>query len=161
MGLSPWRGWGRCPGFLVLLALLTASGCSRGTGTVTGKVTFKGKTLKAGNIAFVSSTPGVQSKSTTIDTEGNYKIENMPTGEVTITVETESINPAGKMAAPRYKPPPGQKAPEGFETGDPPAEAAKRYVWIPPKYADWQKSGLKYEVKPGSQEYNIELPEAK
>ena len=157
MDLFSWRGLGRWWMLLVLLAPLGLSGCGPGTATVSGKVTIDGKVVKAGNLTFIPSAAGKQSRGTTINEDGTYKIEHVPVGTVTICVETESLNPAGKIMAPRYKPPAGQQAPEGFGSGDSAADAAKRYVAIPKKYAEADKSGLTYEVKSGTQEYDIEL----
>jgi len=157
MDLFSWRGLGRWMTLLVLLAPLGLSGCGPGTATVSGKVTIDGKPLKAGNLTFIPSAAGKQSRGMTINENGEYKLEHVPVGPVTICVETESLNPAGKRMPPAYKPPAGQKAPEGFGSGDSAAEAAKRYVPIPKKYAEKDTSGLTYEVKSGSQEYDIEL----
>ena len=43
--------WRTCWCALLLSSLLVAAGCSR-TGNVSGKVTYKGQTLKAGTVQF-------------------------------------------------------------------------------------------------------------
>jgi hypothetical protein len=141
--------------FLALPAALVLSGCG-GTGGVSGKVSYKGVPLKGGNVSFLSS-DGKGTVSTSINEDGSYSLPRVPTGAVTICVETQSLNPAGKIRAPRYSPPPGQKAPEGLMAVSNSAPPAKRYMWIPPQYADPTKSGLTYTVVGGSQIKDIEL----
>ena len=155
MFISPSRGMRGLGAFLVFTAAFGAAGCGAATGAVSGKVSYKDKLLKGGNVTFVSL-EGKPSASTSIKEDGTYSIPNAPTGKVKICVETESLNPAGKIKAPRYSPPPGAQAPAGFDTGDP-ADMAKRFVAIPGRYANPDTTDLAYEVKGGSAEYNIEL----
>lgn len=151
---SSSRRPGRWGAVLVLLAALGLSGCGS-TATVSGKVFYKGAPLKGGNVTFVS-TEGKSSLSTQINEDGSYTIPNVPVGTVTICVETESLNPAGKMRTPKYRPPPGQQAPEGLDAGNT-TDTAKRYMRIPPEYADPAKSGLTHTVSGPTQTRDIEL----
>jgi hypothetical protein len=148
------RGLGRWGVFLPLLALLGLSGCE-GTATVSGKVLYKGVPLKGGNVTF-ASTEGRRSVATSINEDGTYTIQKVPAGAVTICVETESLNPALKRTARKYSPPPGQKAPGGFGSGNT-EDTAKRFVPIPPQYAEPESSDLKYTVASGTQTKDIEL----
>jgi hypothetical protein len=130
--------------------------------TVSGKVTYKGAPLKGGYVTLVTAT-GI-SRPGGISEDGSYTIDNVPTGPVKIAVDTESIKPrssAGKggMAPPKkYGPPPGAEQPSApaYKPPDPTA-GADRYVAIPQKYADPEKSGLTYTVKSGSQTHDIPL----
>ena len=154
MSLSPSRGPGRWGALLVLLVPLGTSGCG-GSGTVSGTVSYNGKPLKGGNVLFVSP-EGKRSTSATIQEDGSYTAPNIPAGPVTVCVETESLNPAGKEPARHYGPPPGAHAPAGLEQPNP--NTAKLYVRIPEKYATPDQSGLTYTVKSGQQKYDIDLP---
>jgi hypothetical protein len=156
MALSAsWR-LRRWAAFLVLLSLAGLIGCSSGTGKVSGKVDYNGKLLKGGDITFISTT-GKPSRSTRINENGSYSVSDVPAGKVKICVDTSTLNPAGKtVRAPHYKPPAGQKAPGGLDT-DKSEDMAKRYMWIPTKYAKSDETDLTLDVKRGDNEHDIHL----
>ena len=160
---------------LVGAASLLSIGCSRPVGSVTGKVTFQGKPLKGGNVAFVSS-EGRQSFASGIKEDGTYEVPNIQGGSYKVTVETASLKPPATAAgtgmggigqkAPVTKegtgaPPPGQQLPDGYKASSPAsgqaAANAKKYVAIPDKYADADKSELTYTFNGGSDTFNIDL----
>jgi len=130
---------------------LGLSGCSS-TGTVSGKVSYKGNPVKGGSITFVSP-QGKASASTSINEDGTYTIPSIPAGDVKVCVDTSMLNPAGKTA-PKYSPPGGQNSPYG--PGDA-SDGAKRYVAIPTEYADPDKTNLTCTVRGGRQTFDIEL----
>jgi hypothetical protein len=70
---------------------------------------------------------------------------------VKICVDTSSLDPRQSKAY-SYAPPPGAKPLPG--KGPPSADL---YVPIPVKYVDRESTDLTYEVKGGSQKYDIEL----
>lgn len=146
--MRPSPGPGRGLIVPVLIGLLGVAGCGPGVATVTGKVSYKGTPLKGGNITFVS-TEGKPTISDKISESGTYTLRDVPTGTVTICVETESLKTAAR--APVYSAPPGMTNPNA-----PPPNQANRYVPIPTKYADTATSGLSYKVV-GSQTHDIEL----
>ena len=134
----------------VALLFVVLSGCGRSPRTVSGKVSYQGKNLKGGSVAFVS-TEGLPSGTGTINEDGTYEIRDVKSGKYRIAVDTESLlpsreaNPYGKgsMKMPNKEespsgPPPGAQIPEGYK----PSSAAdadatqknnvKRYVKIPP-----------------------------
>ncbi len=144
----------RCCGLIlcVCVILLTA-GCGS-KGAVSGKVLYQGKPVSAGTVSFVLEGGGVLSSP--IREDGTYTIQNVPPGEVKITVETTSARP------PSVQERPGQKAPEFMmkyvkEKDSKLAERAKRYVPIPEQYSDPAKSNLTYVVKSGKQEHDIDM----
>lgn len=137
-------------GCLVLGASLAAAGCGGSTGTVSGKVYYKNTLVKGGNVSFVSDQKKT-SQLAEIQEDGSYKVEKMPVGEATITVDTSSFKPL--PAARGMKPPPGVQAPGGYDM----EARTKRYVPIPERYTDPAKSGLKYTVKGGSQDHDLKL----
>jgi len=134
------------------------SGCGYGTAKVSGKVSYQGEVLKGGNVTFVSS-EGRPSVSAAINTDGTYVLPKVPTGKVKICVETETLNPATKSEAPKYKPPPGQKAPGGLGSGNA-AETGDRYRLIPKHYEKPETTDLLYEVKSGIHEHDINLKDS-
>jgi hypothetical protein len=114
-------------------------------------VYYKGTALKGGTVAFLGANN--QSQTAEIQEDGSYKAEKVPTGQATICVETDSFKPPSAMAR-RYAPPPD--APSEYKPPDFVARG-KRYVRIPERYNDPDKSGLKLTVSGGSQEHDIKL----
>jgi hypothetical protein len=151
MRLSPRGGPGRWLGALALAVALAVAGCggAGGKGTVSGKVTYKGAPLKAGRVAFATSTK--QNVVAEIGEDGSYTAPDVATGPAKISVQTSYLKQASKV--PHYKVPEG--APPGLGGGDP--SLAKRYTAIPDNYEDPEKSGLTYDVKRGSQTHDIDL----
>jgi len=154
MGRSPSPGLRRWCAFLALLVPLGTIGCGGGTGTLSGKVYYDGKPLKGGNMTFICT--GKPSISTKINEDGSYQTEGISAGPVKICVETESWNPRGKTMGGMNKPPPGQTSPAtGPKSSG--AEMLKRYVWIPPIYADPDQTPLTYTVTRGNQTHDVKL----
>ena len=161
---------------LILLLGGLISGCGKSMGSVTGKVTFKDKSLKGGTVGFIG-TDGQTSATGTIDENGSFEIAQVQAGTYQVIVDTQSLKPkqSGNIPsgpkgasdnAPDPKtmgPPPGAVLPDGYKTMSPlDAEAAqkanlKRFIAIPADYSDPAKSGLTITVTGGPQVYNIEL----
>jgi len=156
---------------LTLIALL--AGCSKPVGTVSGKVTYAGKTLKGGNVVFVN-TEGGTSFSAGINEDGIYKVPNIQGGNYKVLVETDSLKPqlditmmGPKGTGPvipkgaKFGPPPGAEVPEGYQPSDPSALAvattAKRYMKIPDQYKDKETTPLSYTFTGGNQTFDIDL----
>jgi hypothetical protein len=154
MALSPsWRldRWGV---FLLLVVAILMSGCGGGgRATVSGTVSYKGNLLKGGHMAFV----GAAGKTSVADIgkDGKYTALAVPTGKVTITIETESLNPARYMGK-SYSAPPGVETKGATFGGMSIEERKERYVQIPANYAGADTSDLTLEVK-GSMTHNIDL----
>ena len=140
---------------LLLCLLLGAAGCGA-SGSVTGKVLYKGHPLEGGTVLFVS--PGRASVTAEIGPDGSYSIPKIPAGPVHIAVETQSAK-AGKV-------PKGMMPPKGVEV---PPEAQQSGVYagqgrsggkavaIPEQYADPDKSNLTYTVTGGPQTHDVDL----
>jgi hypothetical protein len=155
------RGAGRLArrGAAVLL-LLGAVGCG-GTGTVTGKISYKGQTLGGGVVVF--TVPGKGSVRSDIGEDGSYTISKCPTGTAKVTVETKSAqgtairDPRAGPNAGR-QPPPGA-VPEGADASFYQGGQKKgKVVPIPERYNDANLSKLEYPVHSGAQEIHIDLP---
>jgi hypothetical protein len=90
---------------MVLLALVLSlglAGCGSSKGTVSGKVYYKDAPLKGGTVTVVGADK--QSYLAEIQEDGNYSVEKIPVGEVSITVETTSLRPPNPNMM-RNKPP--------------------------------------------------------
>jgi hypothetical protein len=152
--------WTRRRQALLLLSLAASIGlfgCGGSSGTVAGKVYYKGELVKGGNVQFVASDGSARSSA--IAEDGTYTIDKLHLGEAKISVDTSSFKPQKGFYAygsKPMKPPPGQPEGSGYKPPDT-QELAKRYVAIPEKYIDPNKSGLKYTVKSGRQDYDIKM----
>jgi hypothetical protein len=82
---------------------------------------------------------------------GRYRVENVPTGEVKIGVNTEAARGMmqGKLMSGYYK------GPEAKSKG---VFAPPKVVDVPPKYAKPETSGIHTTINSGANEYNIQIP---
>jgi len=123
-----------CGGLLLLAVLLALVGCSKPTGTVSGKVTYKGAPLTSGEVQFVDPAKGTGS-SGKLDSSGNYTL----TGQL----------PAGTYKV--YVQPP---IPEQL----PPGQVSKRAPFpVPPKYQDPAQTPVSKEVKAGKNDITVDF----
>src|SRR5437016_5633865 len=89
MCVSRWR---RSGGFVVLLVLAASfAGCAKPTGSVAGKVTYKGNPLKGGHVIFLKADG--QSEWADIGEDGTYHVDKILAGPVKVGVETSSLRP--------------------------------------------------------------------
>jgi len=158
--------------FLILLGgALSSIGCSsRATGTVKGKVTYKGAVLKTGNINFVSS-EGQGSSAAQIGEDGTYTIPTLIAGSYKVVIETESYNPAKTTSQNKFAPKssdvpakpldPSIKPPEGYHPSNPATaqalRAGARYTEIPAKYGKSETTDVTFTATGGSQTFDIDL----
>jgi hypothetical protein len=164
MRISVGHRPGRWLLFLAGSALLVLAGCSKSTGTITGKVTLNGVPLKGGDISFLPA-DGVGSSGTTlINEDGTYTVTNCPVGAKKVVVKTSHLKgrPFGRGGGKPYEPPkdaPKGEGASGNHEYKPPdlADNAKKYVAINMKYEDQTSTPLEFEVTGGKQEYNPDL----
>ncbi|MCI0700616.1 MAG: carboxypeptidase-like regulatory domain-containing protein [Planctomycetia bacterium] len=78
--------------FALLPLFVFVSACSKkgAPAKVTGTVTYNGQPVTGGSLAFHTDA-GVYAA--VIDSQGKYSIADLPTGELVVTVDTESLNP--------------------------------------------------------------------
>jgi len=159
---------------VLTLGLLVLCGCARPIGTVKGKVAYAGKALKGGSVMLVS-TEGRQNFAAAIQEDGTYTIPNALSGDYKVCVDTSNMKPpttsGGYSNVPQPKSgaapkkgkslDPGTEVPEGYKPSSPADAAAaanaKRYVEIPLKYKDSDKTDLSYTVVAGDQTFDIDL----
>lgn len=131
-----------------LPALVALLGCGGPpSGTVKGRVTYKGEPVVLGTIAFHAADGRVASGSIS---GGEYRVEKIPVGPATLTVQ------AHPPAAPLL-PPPGENGPSGSATQFAAAVARRTFVALPARYADKNASGLTYAVRNGGQTHDLTL----
>src|SRR5262249_15289796 len=141
-----------------LLVLLTALGCGSGSATVSGRVTYQGEPLTAGDLIIYGANGQIQSGQ--ISADGTYAIYKAPVGDVKMAVLTPKDLPAQRPPEPggvwqgkkggrkktlikeEFKPPPPVKV-----------------VPIPDRYKEPDKSGLNFTLKRGEQTIDLNLKE--
>lgn len=145
--LSPGRR--RTGAFLVLfLICLLAASCGKPKGVVTGVVNYQGKPLTSGIVSFVPEQGG--SIDSPIDTEGKYRVENVPPGKAKIAVQEGGLTDVEALKGVK-----SPKSPDEMKKAMMPRLAKDSK--LPKVYSDPEKSGLSYTVQPGSQNHDIEL----
>lgn len=151
---NPNSPWFSCRGALVVLFLAAASGCGSSVGSLSGKVTYQGKTVASGTVMVIGS-DGIP-RYGKIETDGAYKIDDVPPGPVKVTVNSPNPVPdPAQVAAAQARPKRGgreQTNPITAPTSDP-----KLWFEIPAKYGDPNTSGKETTVKGGNNTLNIEL----
>jgi hypothetical protein len=125
------------------------------TGTLSGKVTFKGTIVPEGCLISFVADSGYAALGT-VDAKGEYKLvmagkQNIPAAKYRIAVTVPGINGPEMTDDDERK----------FMAGDP-ATVAKftqkqQKITIPERYSDTSRSGLGFEIKPGTNTYDIEL----
>jgi hypothetical protein len=145
-------------GALVILAVAVL-GCSKNSiapAKVSGSVSYKGQPIKGGTMQFHG--PDGVAYNALLSSDGTYTATDIPEGELVVTIETESANPAKKTAAQgpdaAKRMSGGQKAPEGRGSGPDPVQF---YTKIPAKFANAKTSPITVTVKSGRQVKDIEL----
>lgn len=125
-----------------------AAGCGPGTGTVTGKVTYKSKSVVTGTVTAIP-TDGI-ARPGQIGPDGSYSIPAVPNGEVTFLVASPNPNTGPRESVAGRKKGGGDSdlagsAPGGRE----PAPALPKGAWmpLPEDYSNPAKSELKKTVK--------------
>jgi hypothetical protein len=150
---KPASGRGRVAGLGLLL--LAALGCGGGTetGEVTGRVTYRNKTVPAGTVTLLASNG--KPYNAPIQADGSYAISNVPVGPAKLAVTSTEEAPARAAATASRSGGKGATRLQNVEEGRAAAGAAKSR--IPLGYGDLSRSGLTVEVKGGPTMYNIAL----
>jgi hypothetical protein len=144
---------------LPVVLVVLASGCGD-SGNVSGVVRYKDGPLKFGTVQ-VRGSDGVV-HATLIDSEGNYTISGLPSGPATVSVtcrDQREVDQTQKLAGRGPSPTPRTGSLVARTTPPGKGEARKVAEWslIPVSYADFDKSGLNYTVRSGSNQFDIDL----
>ena len=141
------------------LALFFLVGCAGSNAStpakVSGKISYKGKPIKGGTMQFV--TPDGTGYSGIITPDGTYSCNDLPAGEMVVTVETESLKPANMPNTKEAKMRMGmaQKPPPGM--GGAPQNIDEVYVKIPEKYKNAKTSTAQVTLSKGRNVKDIDL----
>jgi hypothetical protein len=145
---------------LTLAVLWASVGCS-GKGNVSGKVTYHGQPLPGGTVAFAPEAGGPGNSAQIDPKDGTYHVGRLPAGPMKITVTPLKAGGSGIAEVPGGRmpggPPPGAQGmpPDMFKRAFENPEGTE--VEIPIKYTTLEGTDLRYTVKSGDQEFNIEL----
>lgn len=140
------------------LALLTViGGCGKRKGHLHGSIKYKDKPLV---VATVTVFDEDQRPFQATVKDGTYSVEGIPEGPITVIVVSGNPAKSGK-GPPNAKKRPGAKPLPG-ETKDDPGEEKQvepppGWFAIPKKYADVTTTPLKFPLKPGDNDYPINL----
>jgi hypothetical protein len=158
------------------ISLTFAFGCGsknpNAPANVRGKVLYNGKPVTGGTIFFHTAEQGTFSGG--ISPDGTYDLTDLVTGDMIVTVDTESINPdrkqqvydgstskgSGKQAMYGNKTASGPKTGKVSEASPVPSDAPTSrvvYLKIPAKYSDKTQSNLKVTLSNGSNKNNFDL----
>jgi hypothetical protein len=132
------------------LLLLGLGGCSKGQGTVSGKVTLEGKALKSGSVLMVGEDQVRYSGD--IERDGSYRIENVTFGNIRVAVY--SVDPKEQNVPKSKNDRPGKL---GGKIPDRPPVDNVGWFPIPADYGDPSKSGLALTVDQPNQVFDIPL----
>jgi hypothetical protein len=118
--------------------------------TLEGTVTYGGEQL---HYAQITVSGGGKVATGNIGEDGRYKVENAPTGEVTI-----GVNPKAAMG--QFQ---SDQMQAGAMTGGPDGKAGRKktnvkFTDIPEKFYEPDKSGLKATVNKGTTTHDIAIP---
>jgi hypothetical protein len=143
------------------LGLAALAGCTtnpQAPARISGTVTYKGSPVPAGTVVF--HTPEQGSYAARLNTDGTYEVRDVPKGKMTVTVETESVNPnkknpetyGGSKGAKQYA---ERLAAEGRAAAE--KTPPEQYMKIPSKYADRETTPLSIDAAAGAQIQNFPL----
>lgn len=139
----------RTIGFALGLLALGPTGCSSGTSTVSGTVTFQGQSVTSGSVIIYCADKqivrGLLSK------DGKYVIPNVPCGPAVVTVQAASRVPAGLRMKQNLPPMIDGPTQPTIESADP------IRIVLPARYALPEESGLTIEVDGGQITYDVNL----
>jgi len=111
----------------LLLAVLGCGGHGSTVNVLEGRITYKGADVSGGTITFY---PPTGAPSRLHQADGTYIASDVPPGQVTVTIETASVQNTGKAIMP-----PGGKSPPGGDAAKYPGgniPGATKSVQIPP-----------------------------
>jgi len=143
---------------LIMLAMFSAAGCwgkSQPTGTLSGKVTYKGAAVPAGCLVTFISDQGVAALGT-VDASGRYQLmfsgkPNVPALNYNIAVTFPGVIGPEMTDEDERKYMAGDPATIAKFSRKPPTAP------IPKKYADEFQSGLSFQIKAGANTHDIDL----
>jgi hypothetical protein len=137
----------------VVLAVLALSGCGRPTASVSGKVTYRGQPVPGGRIFFV--TEQGERHGADLGEDGSYSLNNVPAGTLRVGVDNTALYWLEQTRTSKRASRLRQAVQHVLAKAPPPSG---RYVPLPAHYRDPAASGLRANVRHGSQQLDFNLP---
>jgi hypothetical protein len=131
--------------------VLSLAGCKEPLSSVSGKVTYKEKAVRSGNVLFIGS--DTKAYYGQLNDEGNYSVQGLPPGLAKIAVSSPDPNGGGGR---RERPGDAPREPIVRGEGSP-AVDIKGWFAIPDTYSNYTNSALTFDVRPGPNTFNIDL----
>jgi hypothetical protein len=125
---------------ILLSAALFVTGCGARPGRLTGRVTYQGAALPSGSVLVHAADGNVYAAALAAD--GTFAVDGVPPGPARVTVRSHPRIPPALLGPDRNKP-------AGRE--------AARFVRIPARYGQPDRSGLTWRVRPGAQTCDFDL----
>jgi hypothetical protein len=145
--------------WLTVACLLAVTGCgSSATGSLSGRVTYQGKTVASGSVLAIGA-DGIPNHGK-IALDGSYSITGLPSGPVKLAVNSPPpLTDAQKAAVAGGRVDRARRAGNESAANAPIEQTADPKLWfaIPAKYGDPNTSGKEATLKSGSNTLNIEL----
>lgn len=134
---------------MALLSAFCASGCSKNTATLSGRVTMRGVPLTSGSVVVFCSDQQICRG--VIDTDGRYTIPDIPRGICRVTVQTKNGIPTGLRTP--------QRLPPNIEAPSLPASVLpqEKGIVIPARYTIPDESKLTVNIDDSNVIYDIDL----
>jgi hypothetical protein len=144
----------------LVVVLLTLAGCGSGTGGVTGRLTFRGKSVVSGSVVML----GADNKlvSGPIDAEGHYAVNGVPLGTVQVAVVSPDPAPSPippeffKLQEKKFKLLEKANLKSPFPPTPPKVDDSKWFP-LPRQYELADTSGITTTIHSGDNTFDIEL----
>jgi len=143
--------------------VLALAGCGKSTGNLAGKVTLNGDPLSFGQLSAYNDKDELQGATTILN--GEYLLEDMPLGPVTLVIQT--VGPEGRpvglnpmpVQPPGARPIPAEVVKDTQTKGLPESvlKALETVKPVPLKYTSPKNSDLKATVAKGATTYDIQM----
>jgi len=137
-----------------LVCTLMVVGCRKGT--LTGNVSYKGKPVTSGTVTAYDE-DGTAHQGT-ISEEGNYSIDGIPKGTIRLTVT--SPDPNAGQAIPKDADKERVAKMREHKANQDQGTPVKGWRKLPAKYSELSTSDLTFEVKGGTNTYDIPLADS-
>jgi hypothetical protein len=141
-------------GFLCLTSLLLL-GCGKGKGTVKGTIKKGDQPISIGRIVFLV---GNENQSGSIK-DGTYEVVGVPVGEAKVVIDSRKPSKPTEMDRGMLEKVPKELRQQKEDQMKNYEEGLKKWVKVPAKYADQNKTPLNFDVKRGDNEFNVKIEE--